>query len=132
MSTNVSFTGLSIKINEDKTQMKSLQELAKFLEYSEKELDFENPDQFLDNLYDTKKQTWRIFRDVYGVYGLIYLIDDEYDVFDLEFRMSLEAINECIGQLLDEVPQEFLDMEANNVNVFSYLYYNGTDNPFKF
>lgn len=132
MSTNVSFTGLSIRVNIEKTDPQSLKELAEYLKYSEKELEFFDTNNYEDIFYDTEKNTWRIYRDVDGQIGVIYLVDNEIDVFDLNFKMSLEKLNELMGLLLDDVPKEYLNMDAPFVNIFSYLYYNGSDNPFTF
>lgn len=80
MSTNVSFTGLSIRINEEKTDQKSLKELAEYLEYSEKELEHFNLDSYEDIFYDTKKNSWRIYRDSDGQIGVVYLVKDRKSV----------------------------------------------------
>jgi hypothetical protein len=132
MSTNVSFSGLSIRINENKTDVDSLKELAKFLDYSEKELEYFDTEDFREVFYELKKNKWRIYEDSNTQLGVIYLINNEYDVFDLEFKLSLEKLNELMGEILNNVPKEYLNMDAPFVNTFAYLYYNGSENPFTF
>lgn len=132
MSTNVTFTGISVKLNENKTNQDSLIEIAKYLNYSEKEISELSSKNYIESLYDRKKNQWRIARDTNGNIGLLYLIDDEYDVFDLSFKISLEKQNIILGKLMDILPKDYINMQADMVNVFAYLYYNGTDSPFTF
>ena len=132
MSTNVTFAGVSIKINDDKIDQKSLIEIAKHLGYDEKDLLDLESDDYIDAIYETKKDCWRIYRDVDGQIGLIYLINNDYDEFDLDFTLSLEKLNIHMGMLLEVLPKEYFNMDADNVKIFSHLYYNGSDNPFTF
>ena len=60
MSTNVSFTGLSIRVNIEKTDPQSLKELAEYLKYSEKELEFFDTNNYEDIFYDTEKKLFSI------------------------------------------------------------------------
>ena len=127
MSTNVSFSGVSIKILEDKKNNESLIDIAKILEYDEpKESNLE------DLFYEPKTKQWQLYRDADGEIGLIYLIDNESDVFDIDFGQSLEQLNEIVGELQPDIREHFMDKEASNVKAFALIYYNGSDNPFKF
>lgn len=133
MSTSVSFTGLSVRIKEDRVGIKSLQEIAIQLgSYDEKELANFDDDFYEDYLYDSRKNCWRIYQDSEGVIGIIYLIDNERNIFDMDYKLSLGKINELMGSLLNELPKNYLTMDADSVNIFAYLYYNGGDNPFTF
>lgn len=132
MSTNVSFTGISVKLNKKKIDKESLLELAKFLKYDEKELESFNSEDDGYIFYEPKKNQWSLYRDYDGNIGLVYLIDDESDVFDLAYSMSLEKLNEIMGELVEDMPNEYIDMNAASVKVFAHLYYNGSDNPFTF
>lgn len=127
MSTNVSFAGVSIKILEDKKDLESLLDIAKILEYEDpKESTLE------DDLYDPKKKQWQLYRDYEGVVGLIYLIESEYDVFDMNFSITLEEFNEIVGELKPDIREHFMGRSASDVKSFGLIYYNGTENPFKF
>ena len=127
MSTNVSFAGVSIRILEDKRDEKSLLDIAKILEYDEPtEANLE------DLLYYPKKKEWQIYRDYEGVIGLIYLLESEDDVFDLDFSITLEQFNEILGELKPDVREHFMGKEASDVKAFGLIYYNGSENPFKF
>ncbi len=128
MSTNVSFSGVSIKILEDKKDEESLIDVAKILEYDEKliKTDFE------DLMSEPKTKQWQLFKDVDGETGLVYLIDNESDVFDIDFGQSLEQLNEILGELHPDVREHFMDKDAANVKAFALIYYNGSENPFKF
>lgn len=128
MSTNVSFSGVSIKILEDKKDEESLLDVAKILEYDEKLITID----FDDLLYEPKTKQWQLYQDADGEVGLIYLIDNESDVFDINFSVSLEALNEILGELHPDVREHFMDKEASSVKVFAMNYYNGSENPFSF
>jgi hypothetical protein len=127
MSTNVSFSGVSIKILEDKEDNESIIDIAKILEYDEpKESDLD------DLFYEPKTKQWQLYKDYEGVIGLVYLIDNERDVFDIDFGQSLEQLNEILGELHPDVREHFMDKDASNVKAFALIYYNGSENPFKF
>ena len=127
MSTNVSFAGVSIKILEDKRDLESLLDIARILEYDEP-----TESNLDDLLYDPKTKQWQLYRDDDGEIGLIYLINNESDVFDMEYSISLEVLNEILGELQPNIREHFMDKEASNVKAFALLYYNGSENPFKF
>ena len=127
MSTNVSFAGVSIRILEDKKDLDSLLDIAKILEYDDpKDSDLE------DLFYEPKLKQWQLYRDYEGVIGLIYLIENEWDVFDMEYSVSLEVLNEILGELKPGIREHFMDKEESKVKAFALMYYNGSDNPFKF
>ena len=58
MSTNVTFAGVSIKINDDKIDQKSLIEIGKHLGYDEKDLLDLESDDYIDAIYETKKDCY--------------------------------------------------------------------------
>lgn len=127
MSTNVSFVGISIKIAEGKGDEESLVDIAKILEYKEPTVDN------LDNLlYEPKKKQWQLYEDCQGEVGVIYLIENESDVFDLDFSVSLEVLDEILGDLHPDIREHFISKEAADVKIFGQLYYNGSENPFEF
>ena len=127
MSTNVSFAGVSIRILEDKKDLDSLLDIAKILEYDDpKDSDLE------DLFYEPKLKQWQLYRDYEGVIGLIYLIKNEWDVFDMEFSITLEQFNEIPGELHPNIREHFMDKETSNIKAFALIYYNGSENPFKF
>ena len=127
MSTNVSFTGVSIKILEDKRDSESLLDIAKLLDY-----DDPNESNLEDLFYDPKKKQWQLYCDYEGEFGLIYIIENEWDVFDLDFSITLEEFNEIVGELKPDIREHFMGKEAADVKAFGLIYYNGSDNPFKF
>lgn len=127
MSTNVSFAGVSIKILEDKSDLKSHLDIAKILEYDEP-----TEDNLDDLLYEIKTKQWQLYRDYDGVIGLIYLIENESDVFDLNFSLTLEEFNEIVGELKPDIREHYMRKSASDVKSFGIIYYNGSENPFKF
>ncbi len=127
MSTNVSFAGVSIKILENKKNNESILDIAKILEY-----DDPNESILDDILYEPKIKQWQLYKDYNDVIGLIYLIESEYDVFDLNFSLTLDQFNEIVGELKPDIREHFIEKSASDVKSFGLIYYNGSENPFVF
>lgn len=125
MSTNESFTGVSIKLIKDYTDKDSISLIGELLEYDD--------DDFYEyDLVDLKLNQWCLFKDYMGVIGLIYQIENQYDLFDLNYSLSLHDFNNIVGKLNLEVRDKYMSKSSLDVKIFAHLYYNTSENPFIF
>lgn len=125
MSTNCSFCGISIKLKENipKKELLNVYQTINKKRYNGKFSEFK------EKVYEKfKSNRWSLYVDIKGKLGLIYLIQDEYDVFDLDFSIKFSELEKILSYL--DIEEDLIENES--LKIFSYLYYNGSDNPFEF
>lgn len=128
MSTYCSFAGISIKLKNKFNTEEYHKKIAHLLNYSKEEID-----NIEESFYIIPINKWRIHKDVFGGFGLIYLLENEFDVTNINYTISLNDAEGILNLIIYKLDKSFLDKSnENNVKIFAHLYYNGVDNPFKF
>lgn len=92
---------------------------------------FGEPDDHDDDgwfAYDHSERSFTPFLDVDGVAGVVYTMVDQ-DSYSGLYHTSSLTIKE-VSRVLEEMKGFGVDMEQ--ARVASYIYYNGTDNDFRF
>ena len=132
MSTNVAYAGFSIKLNEEDQSEDRLKEISKSLGYNWQDEDTLcwNNWNWDDIMYgcDLFKNHWKPHMDIDGKYGFIWVSNYEYDASDIEYKQPISAMGKALKDFIDKtmiIPQE-------EIKTFALMYYNGSDDPFKF
>ena len=125
MSTNVAYAGFSLKLNEELQTEKSLKRIAKLLGF-----EWDDNDEWDDLMYNEKDNMnrWKPMMDYSGKYGFIWVTDYDYDATDLEYKQPIGAMGTALKDFVDKtniIPKE-------QIYAFAQIYYNGSDDPFKF
>jgi hypothetical protein len=121
MSTDCSKAGFSIPFIDEYQNQEKMMELLKITE----------EDEFEDSLYDydRKENQWGMTRDYDGIHGLVYSVLDKWDDHYLEFYHKISDID----KIKDSIPKEYSDiLNLEELKIFAFVYYNGSDAPFKF
>lgn len=130
MSTNVKKCGFSIPLKLEEKQLK------KVCDKLGQDYDEYDDGGFYPNFdSDIHLKKWIVVSDYNGVHGLVKVIHYEYDAFDLEFSVSMFTMSEVYMELLDLLSAKKIDagvLDGSQFKTFSLLYYNGSDEPFKF
>jgi hypothetical protein len=125
MSTNVVYAGFSIKLNEEDQSEKRLKEIAKSFNYL-----WSDNWEWDDIMYNEEKfkNNWKPHMGIDGTYGFIWVTHYEYDVCDIEYKQPISAMGRAFKDYVDQtmiIPKE-------EIKTFVLMYYNGSDDPFKF
>ena len=125
MSTNVAYAGFSLKLNEELQTEKSLKRIAKLLGF-----EWEDNDEWDDLMYNEKDNMnrWKPMMDYSGKYGFIWVTDYDYDATDLEYKQPIGAMGTALKDFVDKTNI----MPKEQIYAFAQIYYNGSDDPFKF
>ena len=126
MSCNSKICGYSIKFGDyyDESAMK---DIAKKLGHTWNEEDEEDWKEFL-YCNDKNLNKWKPHIDYNGNYGVIYVTEEEYEAFDIEFYVSITDMGKALKEYIDIT----CHMPDEHIKAFAIIYYNGSDNPFKF
>jgi len=127
MSENVGFAGFSIKLNEEDQSEKKLKEITKKLGFSWNEEEDYGFEELMWNLKDYKNR-WKPHYDYDGKYGFVYVTHYEYEAFDIEFYAKITDM----GRVLKEFVEKTQILPKEEIKAFAIIYYNGSDNPFRF
>ena len=125
MSQNVAYAGFSLKLNEEDQNEDRLKEIAKSFGYVWTDNDEWDEIMFSEKDYQNK---WKPMMDYDGKYGFIWVTHYEFDAFDLEFKQPITAMGIALKDFVDQT----MIMPSETINVFAQIYYNGSDDPFKF
>ena len=125
MSTNVAYAGFSLKLNEELQTEKSLKRIAKLLGF-----EWDDNDEWDDLMYNEKDNMnrWKPMMDYSGKYGFIWVTDYDYDATDLEYKQPIGAMGTALKDFVDKTNI----MPKEQIYAFAQIYYNGSDDPFKF
>jgi len=125
MSQNVAYAGFSLKLNEELQTDNSLKKIAKSLGYV-----WTNNDGWDEIMFNEKDNMnrWKPHMDYDGKYGVIWVTHYEYDAFDLEYKQPITAMGVALKDFIDQT----MIMPKEQINAFAQIYYNGSDDPFKF
>lgn len=121
MSTDCSRVGFSIPFIEEYQNQEAMMKI----------IGAEDQDDFDHFMYDSsdKLKQWQITSDYDGKFGLVYFVMDEWDNHYLEFSSKIKDLNE----VRERIPKEYLSLlNIEELKIFAFVYYNGSDSPFKF
>jgi|TARA_R110000851_G_scaffold285798_1_gene439551 hypothetical protein len=121
MSTDCSKAGFSIPFTDEYQNKEKMMEL----------LNMTDEDEFSNSLsdYEENKNQWGITPDDDGVFGLVYIVLSKWDDHYLEFTHKVSDVD----KIKDSLPKEYLGiLKIEELKVFAFVYYNGSDSPFKF
>ena len=142
MSETKNFSGISYKIPElvgaseeiikDYIQKYKPKEYVEYLKSQENKYPMSLNE--ITSIYDVKLKEWTLISDIKGVYGLIYLMQDEEACDDMDFNLYLYELDLHIDDLkmllLGTTGDEVYSKEY--IKMFATIYYDGSDNPFTF
>jgi hypothetical protein len=125
MSDNVGIAGFSIKLNEEDQTENRLKEISKQFGY-----DWEDNFGWDDIMYSDSdyKRRWKPHMDIDGQYGFIFNTFYQYECYDIENYVKITDMGVALKDFIDKtkiIPKEV-------IQAFTIIYYNGSDNPFKF
>ena len=125
MSTNVAYAGFSIKLNEDDQSEDRIKEIAKSLDHN-----WKDNWGWDDIMFDQSKFIghWKPQIDIDGIFGFIYVTYYEYDASDIKYKQPISAIDGALKEFIDQTHI----MPKEEITTFAQIYYNGSDDPFKF
>jgi len=125
MSTNIAYAGFSLKLNEELQTEKSLKRVAKLLGF-----EWEDNDDWDEIIFNESKNMnrWKPMIDYDGKYGFIYVTHYNYDAYDIDFKATISDMGRALKEFIDQTNI----MPKEEINVFAQIYYNGSDDPFKF
>jgi len=125
MSTNVAYAGFSLKLNEDYQSENGLKEIAMLLGY-----EWKDNWEWDDIMYEREKylNRWKPHMDIDGVYGFIWVTQYEYDAVDIEYKQPIGAMDKALKTFIEQTKI----MPEEEICAIAQIYYNGSDDPFKF
>ena len=125
MSSNVAYAGFSIKLNEEDQSEKRLKEIAKSFDY----LWSDNWD-WDEIMYNQNKfiGRWKPQTNIDDIHGFVYVTYYEYDAYDIEYYQPVSAMGKALKDFIDHTTI----MPKEEIKSFALMYYNGSDDPFRF